>query len=324
MSRVLRIVITAMVVTVAATVVRPDPARAVSGYSAGGGPWNVRYCAATQCRLTGQMPDGAIPDLICQTYGERVILGSFVTSIWNKVRTPAGVVGYLTDAGVNETPGTSFDSRIPRCGGGHGGSVYFKPRDWHPADPDANADYVVTRAGWSLGDCSAVYGGNYPDVIGDRKVTTLAGWSVGRLGPTYIMRYNMPRVTASIDSIVLYDPGSWADYFGEGGCDRQFDQSQLYATWLAARPANRLLILAGRVTRDVGHPDGAGRYHQGIQQALFPKIRGTGLAGQVLVCNYDDLDHVDVLSSFPDVVRGGPRSTCPTKAGVTLSGQWHP
>jgi hypothetical protein len=271
------------------------------------------------------MPNGQIPALICQLYGERVSIGDFVTGIWDEVRTPAGVTGFMTDAGVAETPGgTSFDPRLPRCSGTSGGSVYYKPRDWWPFDPDAHADYVITRAGWSFGDCATIYGGNYPDVIGGRRVTTLAGWSLGRLGPTYILRYNFARVAASVDSIILYDPGSYDEYFGEGGCDSQFDQSRLYADWLTVNPGNRLLILAGKVTKDTSHPDSSGRFHQGIQQALFPKIRGTALAQQVLVCNYDDLDHVGVLSNFPNAVTGGPQSTCPTKTGITLYAQWHP
>jgi len=305
------------------TVLSAEPVAAASGYTAGGGPWNVRYCATTQCDIVGQMPNGAIPDVACQVYGERVILGDFVTSIWDKVRTPSGATGFLTDAGVAETPGgAEFDPRLPRCTGTHGGSAYFKPRDW-AFDPDAHADYVASKAGWSLGNCSTIYGGNYPDVIGGRRVTTLAGWSLGRLGPTYIMQYNFPRVAASIDSIILYDPGSYEEYTSEDSCDGEFDQSALYARWLGLRGNNRLLILAGRTTRDVDQPE-PGNTYQGIRRALFPRISGTPLAQQVLVCNYDDLSHVGVLSNFSDVVRGGPQSNCPTSAGVRLYGQWRP
>lgn len=318
-------ILAAAAAALAVGVLPPAPVMAAGGYTAGGGPWNVRYCAATQCGIVGQMPNGPIPELLCQLYGERVALGNFVTNIWDKVRTPAGVTGYMTDAGVNETPGgAAFDSALSRCSGAAGGSVYFKPRDWHPLDPDADADYVVKRADWSAGDCSVIYGGNFPDVIGGHRVTTLAGWSLGRLGPTYAMEYNMPRIVASINSIILYDPGSYDEYFGAGGCDASFNQSHLYATWLSASPANRLLILAGEVTRDQDHPDAQGRHHQGIQRALFGEIRGTLLADQVLVCNYDDLDHVEVLSNFPDIVRAGPQSVCPTRLGVKLYGSWHP
>lgn len=304
----------------------PAAAHAASSYTAGGGPWNVRYCPSTQCEVVGEMPNGDIPDLSCQTYGERVELGpQYMTNIWDKVRTPAGNVGYLTDAGVNETPGpTNFDPRLPRCSGDHGGSAYFKPRDWQPFDPDAHADVVIAMSRWSIGQCSSLNGGNYPDVIGNQRVTTLAGWSVARLAPIYAVQNNFDRVAASIDSIVLYDPGTWEEFFGEDSCDPYFRQSDLYAAWLGVRPTNRLLILAGRVTKDAGHPDSDGRLHQGIQQALFPKIRGTQLAQQVLVCNYDDLDHPAVLANFDDVVRLGPQSTCPTKPGVRLYASWHP
>jgi hypothetical protein len=316
---------TLVAVVAAAAVCLPAPASAASGYTAGGGPWNVRYCATTQCDIVGQMPNGPIPDLICQVYGQRVSLGDFVSSIWDRVRTADGVTGYMTDAAVFETPGgATFDPRLPRCGGDHGGSVYFKPRDWWPFDPDARADYVVRKDGWSFGDCTTIYGGNYPDVIGNRRVTTLAGWSLGRLGPTYIMQYNFARVAASIDQIILYDPGSYDEYFGDGSCDTHFDQSRVYADWLSVNPNNRLVILAGKVTRDVYHPDAQGHYYQGIQQALFPRLTGTPLGAQVLVCDYHDLDHPEVLSNFDEVVRWGPWTICPQVPGVTFYGQWHP
>jgi hypothetical protein len=281
----------ALALAITGSAVSAPAASAATGYTAGGGPWNVRYCAATQCDIVGMMPNGAIPDLSCQTYGERVILGTFVTSIWDKVRTPSGAVGYLTDAGVNETPGgATFDSRLPRCTGTHGGSAYFKPRDWAPLDPDAKADYVTDNARWSYGNCSVIYGGNYPEVIGDRRVTTLAGWSLARLAPSYALQYNFARVAASIDSIILYDPGSVDDY--AGGCDGNWE-GRLYSEWLKANPNARLLVLAGEVTRDEEHPDSSGRLYRGIRENLFNDyISGTPQARQVRVCNYNDLSHV--------------------------------
>jgi hypothetical protein len=317
----------AMVIALAAGAIAlaPEQSAAAGGYTAGGGPWNVRECATTSCRVVGSMPNGPIPDLACQVWGERVILGGYITNIWNKVRTPSGAVGYMTDAGVNETPGgTEFDPRLPRCGGTHGGSVYFKPRGWQPLDPKANADYVMDKDDWSSGDCGVTSSGNFPDVIDGKLVTTLAGWSVGRLAPTYLMYYNFARVRANIDSIILYDPGNVDDYFGEGSCDPEFDQAYAYAAWLQARVTNRLLILAGDVTRDAAHPDAFGVTHQGIRRALFTQISGTPQAQQVLICNYDDLDHVDVLRKFADVVRWGSQYSCPRRDDVVLYREWHP
>jgi hypothetical protein len=173
-----------------------------------------------------------------------------------------------------------------------------------------------------LGSCSTIHGGNYPDVIDGKRVTTLSGWSLGRLGPVYAMINNFGRVEESVDSITLFDPGSLGDL--TGGCDPSFNQHALYANWLSANSESRLLILAGKVTRDEDNPDAQGRLHQGIQQVLFGEIRGTPLAQQVLVCNYDDLSHHEVLWHFRYVVQYGPQSSCPTTPGVTLYDQWHP
>lgn len=320
-------VLTAVLVAAGVGVVTAEPAAAAGGYTAGGGPWNVRSCASTECDSVGTMPNGPIPDLICQVYGQRVVIVSYETSVWNRVRTPSGVTGYMTNAGVNETPAYGFDPALPRCSGTHGGSAHFRPYDpfwfWQD-DPDADADFIVRRSEWSLGNCSFLHGGNYPDVVDGRRVSTLSAWSLGRLGPVYAMLNNFPRVKQSIDSIILFDPGSLEELTSPETCDATIPQDALYAEWLAHDPDNRLLILAGRVTRDEDHPDSEGRLHQGIQRALFGEIRGTPLAQQVLVCNYDDLSHHEVLSNFRHIVQDGPQSTCPTAPGVTLHWQWHP
>ncbi len=70
------------------------------------------------------------------------------------------------------------------------------------------------------------------------------------------------------------------------------------ARWLSGSSGRHLLVLAGAVTRDVDHPDSEGRLHQGIQQYLFPAIRAAGRSAQVLVCNYDTMQHPDVLRNF--------------------------
>lgn len=84
--------------------------------------------------------------------------------------------------------------------------------------PDATADYTVARDQWSAGNCSSAYDGGNPYVSSDRRVTTLAGWSVVWLRPTFLLRSKFSGAGASIDSIVLYDPGSYADHFEQGRC----------------------------------------------------------------------------------------------------------
>lgn len=303
-----------------------SPASAVSGYTSTD-QWNVRSCASTVCAVTGSMPMGPIPDLVCQAMGEFVTFSATEKSgIWDKVRTPSGAIGFMTDLGVNGTPTSYYDSRLPHCAGAAGGSVYYQPRE--PStnlgvpDPVAPADAVIPLASWSNGSCIPGSGYNIPEVTTSERVTTLSGWSLGRLGPVYLLYWNFNRAR-QVDNIVLFDPGSYGEFFAPDSCDRNYDQSGLYKSWLDLSPNNRLLILAGKVTKDTATADG--RYaHRGIQEALFPKIRGTAQAGQVLVCNYDDLDHPSVLSRFRDVVNDGPRSACPAAAGVKLYASWNP
>jgi hypothetical protein len=258
---------------------------------------------------------------MCQVHGEFVTIGQGESQTWDKIRTPDGVVGYLTDLAVRET-WMPFDPRLPRCTAAHGGSVYYQPR-FDLFDPKADADHVVPLDTWSDGNCSPARGGNFPDIKNEKLITTLSGWSLGRLGPTYLLSTNFDRVAANVDYIILFDPGSYGEYFDPTSCDGDFDQSDLYRRWLSVRPANRLLILAGAVTRDID--TAVGPYaHRGIQEALFPKIRGTHLAQQVLVCNYNDLGHADVLKKFRQIVQNGPQPTCPQRPDVTFNGPWHP
>lgn len=316
----------ALVVLSLLTAVFPSPASAAAGYTSTD-LWNVRSCASTVCPVTGSMPRGPIPDLSCQAMGEFVTFSAtYKSGIWDKVRTPSGAIGFMTDLGVNGTPTDYYDSRLPHCTGPEGGSVYYQPRDpWsdpRAPDPVAPADVLIPNTSWSNGSCVPRSGYNVPEVTNSERITTLSGWSLGRLGPVYLLYWNFSRAR-QVNNIVLFDPGTYGEFFAPDSCDRNYDQSGLYKSWLDLNENNRLLILAGKVTKDIDSANG--RYaHQGIQQALFPKIRGTAQASQVLVCNYDDLDHPSVLAKFRNVVNEGRRTSCPTAAGVTLHGWWNP
>lgn len=299
----------------------PPPAEAATGYTIGGGPWNVRDCSSTVCDVVGTIPDGAIPDLMCQAAGEEVYLGGNQRSaVWDKVRTPGGDVGFITDLAVLETTLGSFDSRLPRCSAAPGVVAHYRPRDGWWADrfdPVASPSIDIRQNEWSNFNC----GPAFPEVSLDGKITTLAGWSLGRLGPTYVLQH-APARAASVDFIVLYDPGSWYDYFDQSepaSCDLNYDQSWLYRQWLERDPDNQLLILAGHQTRDEGSSHGL---YGGIRLALFHEMGGTVAAEQVLVCRYDELDHPGVLREFDGVAAEGPRTSCPQADGVDFHGSF--
>jgi hypothetical protein len=298
-------------------------------YTIYNGPWNVRNCSSTICLKVGTIRNGPILELLCQTYGQMVTIGPQQTPVWNRVRLNNGRTGYVTNMAIRETT-LWFDADLPRCTGGGGGSVYFMPRDYTIWNRDPKPPGIVTELGdWSNGNCGPGSATSFPSMVDDTRVTTLSGWSRGRLGPTYAMASLPVEQVRAINYVILFDPGSYEEYFGSGSddelpsCDLQYDQNALYRDWLAQRSSNRLLILAGEVTRDA--PTASGNVaHRGIQEALFRDIRGTRLASQVLVCNYNRLDHQGVLRKFKHIVAEPRRSSCPRAANDTFSRGWSP
>jgi len=94
-------------------------ANAATGYSISSGTWNVRSCPAT-CGVVSTI-SGSIPDLVCQSSGPAVTVTGFGTStIYDMIRTPSGVLGYMSDLGVLQTPYAQFSPNLPRCTAGPG------------------------------------------------------------------------------------------------------------------------------------------------------------------------------------------------------------
>jgi hypothetical protein len=90
-------------------------ANAATGYSTySGSTWNVRSCPAT-CTVVATI-SGSIPNLVCQSSGPAVTVSGFGTStIYDMVRTSSGVLGYMSDLGVAQTPYGVFSPNLPRC-----------------------------------------------------------------------------------------------------------------------------------------------------------------------------------------------------------------
>ncbi|MGW4523626.1 hypothetical protein [Amycolatopsis sp. NPDC004378] len=168
-------------------------------------------------------------------------------------------------------------------------------------------------------DASAVAFGGY-------RITRLAGWSLGRLGPIYALGYlrsHAPAVARDIDYIVMYDPGSPEDF--NGSCDSapQVDASNVLAWWLGMPGTDhRLVVVAGTLT--------ATDDYESIRGTYFPAIRAAGLATRlrVLVCGYD-LDHEQAYEKYARLMTG-PRLltvpaalSCPAQSGRPVPG-WNP
>jgi hypothetical protein len=198
-----------------------------------------------------------------------------------------------------------------------GGSAYYSPNNgtrpigspatWTLAY-EASTRYSVWKSSSRCGTDRAWV----PETASGKRITTLAGWSKGRLGPIYFLRANRGR-WATINYILMLDPGSRSNF--KNPCDRRYD-SGLLAGWLRSNRANRLVILAGKTTADYRNRDN-GYGHAGIQNAWFPRIRGHAIARQVVVCNYDRMGHEDVFKKFAGKMNDAPitRSTCPSARG---------
>ena len=162
--------------------------------------------------------------------------------------------------------------------------------------------------------------------FGGKDINRLAGWSLGRLGPIYALKYMKDHGHTAqarrINYVILFDPGS-RGAFGE--CD--YDQktvkaSETLAWWLALSDDNRLVILSGN--------DTASNRHETIQEAYFPAIKtaGSSLRKRVLVCNYS-LSHKATYETYSNLMKSGRRPTvqgfnsCPKQGAAQVWG-WNP
>lgn len=260
---------------------------------------------------------GTEVELICFSEGESV--GPFNNRLWHKVYVrnnhAAGQTGWVADRYLN-TP-IKANERVngePDCNASTPpvvtpvpntrGAVYYSPfgPDKHlPGDTTLN----IPKGSWLGSNCTYTTSNTptfNPHSI--RNVTTVAGWSAGRLGA--IKR--VTEVGGSIDYMLLIDPGSYGEL---SGCDRQIGASNILYNWLVNNPNARLVILAGKVTRDIDTASN-GYAHKGIQEIYFPRIRqNAGVASRVLVCNYNSVGHTPMFDTYKNRIDDNPITSCP-------------
>lgn len=251
----------------------------------------------------------------------------------------------------NSSSGSSGSAPLPE-----GGSLYYSPfptskKGWieykgGPGDAFNIHTYAPSPADTTLGseqwrngsDCNAYRAipggyevpGGFNGTANGERITTLAGWSLGRIGPIMFLDVGIPW-RQQIHYILLFDPGSRSDYY-TGVCDKQYPtMSNIVANWLIENPQNKLVVLAGDVTADYQHPvNGYG--HAGIQNKLFPAIRdtyvgvGRNIRKQVVVCNYPGMNHGDVWIKFRQYMNVPPitLSTCPKTGHYQHIESWNP
>lgn len=207
-----------------------------------------------------------------------------------------------------------------------GASIYYSPfdGDWvtkhHlPLYVTSVTDETLFKSKWRNG-CDASHVADFPNVINGKTVSTLTGWSEGRLGPLLYLKAH-PEKWNQINYVLLYDPGNLAQLTGD--CPG-INFSTVLHDWLTKNPTAHLAILAGYVTADTDHANG--QYaHQGLQQAYFPQLRGPDISPRVTVCNYDGMNHTDVWTKFQSSANQAPiQSACPKDGDKAADALWHP
>lgn len=195
-------------------------------------------------------------------------------------------------------------------------SVFYSPNN----TPDAVAGLTVADLNivydeWAPGNCSPSLAVDIPS-----SVSTLAGWSVGRLGPIYFLEA-AGKSAAQVHTIILFDPGDTANFTGSS-CDTRVRPSInfLLASWLKSNGSNRLIVLTGKVSEE--HQGGKSTF-AGLWKYYFAGIWDQPFAGQAQVCDYHNLGHTQVLTDFAWIVQD-PIHGCPTASGAPKPVSWNP
>lgn len=140
--------------------------------------------------------------------------------------------------------------------------------------------------------------------IGSEPITELAGFSLGRLGPIYFLHRSS--WVSQISYILILDPGTEGE-MSECDANSTIAPAAALADWLAMRPANRLVIMAGPATLSDDYA-GLDKYYL---SGLSPSQQQ-----QVLICYSGAPDHPAFLESqnggFGWMVSAPPPASCPS------------
>lgn len=262
--------------------------------------------------------------LDCYAWGDAV--GAYHNRLWYYVLNVTRPVnkgkanqGYLNAHYINDGKAANqIDAGVAQCGAHPSGpnSVFYSPNN----TPDAVsgltvADLNIVYDEWAVGGCSPTAAANIPN-----GVSTLAGWSVGRLGPIYFLDAAGSRV-AQVHTVILFDPGNTANFTGKS-CDTKVKPSinSLLANWLKSNGSNRLIVLTGQVSEQ--QQNGRSTF-AGLWKYYFAGIWNQSFASRAQVCDYHNLGHQEVLTKFAWMVRN-PIHGCPTASGVPKPVAWNP
>jgi hypothetical protein len=300
--------------------------------------------------------------LQCYAWGDAV--GAYANQLWYYVNNttrpavPNGApnVGYLNAHYVNDGAAANVvDAGVGQCGAPTPPAptpppspitLFYSPFDQNQVgthdcgswcgqnlnllDQSVNTSYLhqwFPNYPHGCGDIGSAYNAATP---AGRYPTTLAGWSLGRLGPSLTLLQAARQglgssILQNINYVLLIDPGPYGDL---SVCDRSINAGGAFANWLQLNPNAHLVVISGNLSQQ--------NNSKGIQEVYFNEIRNiananhSNIRSQVLVCNYP-IDHFTAYFTGQYWIRhqiGWTTSSCPwlTGQGRTYkpTAGWHP
>ena len=200
--------------------------------------------------------------------------------------------------------------------------------------PKGSAKEAVSDRDYALSDWASggsCRGDHIPAKV-PGSVDTLAGWSRGRIGVVYFLANATEEQKSKIHRIVLFDPGTTNDIAGtfgplhrDHGCDFEYDVNKLLADWLQSDGQNRLTVVTGLRTEmkeDSNNPSSHSTF-AGMWKYYFAGIWNKPFADRATVCDYNMLEHDDVLRNVAPMVKNAT-ATCPVGLSNHHLQVWHP
>ncbi|HEY8814239.1 MAG TPA: hypothetical protein VIP57_03950 [Candidatus Dormibacteraeota bacterium] len=268
-------------------------------------------------------------ETICGAFGDAV--GPYSDRAWSKVRNltrPTTGEGWVNEHFIDDgAPSNGWPAGVPQCGtppppappSSGPKSVFYSPNETPTGVGGLAtvADSNLTKSQWSWDGCSTAKAVDVPE-----SVNTLAGWSLGRLGPIYFLSGASRGRWEQVHRIVLFDPGN-ADEMA-GSCDVQLPQTPgvLLAAWLRMNPQNRLTVFTGAVSEEHAFHTWGRSNFGGLWHYYFASTWNQPFAGQVQVCDYNNVDHKLIFIGLSWFVKY-PVAGCPSVPSFPAPVAWH-
>jgi hypothetical protein len=292
----------------------------------------IRPTPSTSQAAVGWMPEGASPDYVCFTYGDSVEglsvwfqinyngVSGFYASHWDNSRYQSE--GELTNKySISKCDAAPPPPRDAPPATKTYSSIYYSPFNvgandaWSHAHDESVAtlwedDWYDEAKDPTKASCGkAINSGNAiaqaRTASAGASITTLAGWSLGRLGPALFLKKATVAERRAVSYVFLIDPGDYDALT----CDRRFEAGKIFANWLKDNPNAHLVVISGT-------KESQRNRSRGIQESYFNPIRdlhSKDVRSRVLTCNYDiDHYHAFFASEYWIAHRIDTTKQCPT------------